>query len=142
MTLPSDKTMRVFLSHAHADREWAEQFRSGLSRAGFEVWNPMNDLAPGSNPLLALGESLEQSEAMVVLLSPDSVQLDSVIFEIEFALSSPRFRGRLVSVLVRPTAEIPWILQKLPFIRATKDKAETVRRVITALEKSLVPVEK
>jgi hypothetical protein len=134
--------MRVFLSHSEADKKWAEQLRAGLAEAGFEVWNPQSDALPGSNLHLELGKALERSDAMIVLLSPESVKSASVLSEIEYALSASQFRGRLISVLVKPTEEIPWILQKLSFIRATKDVPETVRRVVSALHKSPVTVEK
>ena len=130
--------MNVFLSYSEADRKWAEQLRSGLSEAGLEVWNPGRDMLPGSNWHLELGKALERSEAMVVLLSPDSVKSSSVLSEIEYALSASQFRGRLISVLLRPTEEVPWILQKLPFIRATRDVSETVQRITAALDKSPV----
>lgn len=134
--------MKVFLSHSEADKKWAEQLRSGLSDAGFEVWNPQSDMVPGSNLHLELGKALGRSDAMIVLLSPESVKSSSVLSEIEYALSSSQFRGRLISVLLRPTEEIPWILQKLSFIRATKDIPETVRRVVSALQKSPVAAER
>jgi hypothetical protein len=130
--------MKVFLSYSEADKKWADQLRSGLSEAGLEVWNPASEMAPGSNWHLELGRALERSEAMVVLLSPNSVQSASVLSEIEYALSASQFRGRLISVLLRPTEEVPWILQKLPFIRATKDVSETVQRITAALERSPV----
>jgi hypothetical protein len=130
--------MNVFLSYSEADRKWAEQLRSGLSEAGLEVWNPARDLVPGSNWHLELGKALERSEAMIVLLSPSAVKSSSVLAEIEYALGAAQFRGRLISVLLRPTEEVPWILHNLPFIRATKDIPETVQRITSALDK--VPV--
>jgi hypothetical protein len=128
--------MKVFLSHAEADRKWAEQLRSGLSEAGLEVWNPAHDVIPGSNWHLELGRALERSEAMVVLLSPEAVKSSAVLSEIEYALSASQFRDRLIPVLLRPTEEVPWILRKQNFIRATKDVTETVQRITAALERS------
>ena len=130
--------MNVFVSHSGVDNKWAERFRAGLCHAGFEVWDPASDLPPGTNYHLELGKALERSDAMIVLLSPDSVKSPSVLSEIDYALSSPQFRDRLISVLLRPTREIPWILQKLQHIRATKDVSQTVDRVVAALEKSPV----
>jgi putative hemolysin len=51
------------------------------------------------------------------------------------ALEKPEATALLV---VKPTENIPWILRKLPLIRATKDTDETVRRVVACLEKSPV----
>jgi hypothetical protein len=127
--------MKIFLSHTQADEKWAVALGSALAEAGFEVWNPASDLVPGANWYLELGKALERSDAMIVLLSPDAVKSQSVLSEIEFALSSSQFRDRLISVLVKPTDDIPWILRRLQFIRATKDVSETAQRVVAALEK-------
>jgi hypothetical protein len=130
--------MNVFLSYTEADAKWAGQLRAALASAGYEVWNPAADLEPGHNWHLEVGRALERSDAMVVLLSPSSVHSPSVVSEIEYALSDARFRGRLIPVLVKPTADIPWILRRLPLVRATKDAAETAERIAVALGKSPV----
>ena len=128
--------MKVFISHSGSDEKWADLLRQHLAREGIEVWNPGSEIGPGENWALTYGKGLEAADAMIVLLSPDSAKSDWVRHEIEYALSSPRFRDRIFPVLVKPTEEVPWILQKQHFIRATKDAADTVRRVSSALKKS------
>lgn len=128
--------MNVFLSYSQADRRWAETLRSGLAEAGFQIWNPVEDIGAGMNWHLEMGKALERSDAMIVLLSPASVKSASVQAEIDYALSGSQFRGRLISVLLKPTSEVPWILEKQPFIRATKDVGATVRHVASALKKA------
>ncbi len=128
--------MKVFISHSGSDEKWANLLRQHLAQEGIEVWNPGAEIGPGENWALKYGQELEAADAMIVLLSPDSAKSDWVRHEIEYALSSPRFRDRLFPVLVKPTEEVPWILQKQHFIRATKDVDGTVRRVTSALKKS------
>ena len=130
--------MKIFLSYSEADAKWADLLRQGLDEAGFEVWDRATASNPGSNWHLELGRALERAEAMIVLLSPASVKSPWVLSEIEYALSARQFRGRLIPVLIKPTREIPWILQKLQFIRATKDTAETLHRITAALDESRV----
>ena len=132
--------MNVFISYSHTDKKWADALRSGLTDAGFEVTVPGEDIEPGENWHLELGKALDRANAMVVLLSPDSVASRDIRAEIEFALVSPHFRGRLIPVLVKPTDDVPWILRKQRFIRATKNVDETVNRVVEALQQSPVPV--
>lgn len=126
--------MKVFISYSHADEKWAGLLRQRLSSEGIEVWDPASEVSPGENWGLKYGKGLEASDAMIVLLSPDSAKSDVVRHEIDYALSSPRFRDRLVSVLVRPTADVPWILERQHFIRATKDVDKTVGEVTRALK--------
>ena len=91
---------------------------------------------PGENWALKYGKGLETSDAMIVLLSPDAAKSDWVRHEIDYALSSPRFKDRLIPLLVRNTAEVPWILERQQLIRATKDMNATARNVVSALKKS------
>jgi hypothetical protein len=131
--------MKVFISYSEADEKWVRSLRSRLTEEGFEVWNSASDIAPGDNWLLKSGRALQAADAMIVLLSPDSAKSDWVRSEIEYALSSPQFRGRVIPLLIKPTEDVPWILHKLHFIRATKDVDETINRVVATLQKLPVP---
>jgi hypothetical protein len=130
--------VKVFISYSDADEPWADGLRSALAKFDIEVWDPASHIAPGENWGLKYGKALEDSDAVVVLLSPASVKSDWVRSEIQYALSSPQFRDRLIPVLVRPTDEMPWILRKLRVIRATQDIAETARRIAKELRKAPV----
>ncbi len=134
-------SMKVFISYAHEDAKWADSIRQALRESketsGIEVWNRELELQPGENWALKLGKALESSEAMVVLLSPQSVKSPFVRQDIDFALTHPKFRGRLISMMVKPTKDIPWILRTLPFIDATGGKEEALREVADALTASV-----
>jgi hypothetical protein len=105
--------VKIFISHAQRDRAYATELAKALKEAGQNVWEPQ-DLQPGDNWGLKSGEALAGADAVVVLLSPDSVASEWVRKEIEFTLTSPRLKGRLFPVLLRPTRDIPWILRELP----------------------------
>jgi len=128
--------MSVYISYSGADEKLADHLRTALARQDIDVWNPASQIAPGENWGLKYGKALQDADAVIVLLSPDSVKSDFVRLEIEYALSSPQFRDRLIPVIVRPTEDIPWILRKQQVIRATKDLNETARRIAGALGKS------
>jgi hypothetical protein len=128
--------MNVFISYSGADEKWADRLRTALGQQDITVWNPASQIAPGENWGLKYGKALQNADAVVVLLSPDSVKSDWVRHEIEYAISSPQFRDRLIPVVVRPTDDIPWILRKQQVIRAGKDIDETARRIANALRKS------
>ena len=106
------KPVQVFLSYAQFDEPFAKALSSELSRRGLSVWSPWTELLPGENPWLRIGEALQKSKAMVVLVSPESVNSDNVRREIEYALGNEKYEGRLFPVEVRPTRDIPWILRK------------------------------
>ena len=105
--------MQVFLSYSDADRDFARQLASQLSKRGHQVYDPSDQLFPGDNWPLKIGEALQKSKAMVVLLSPDSMKSEWVRREIEFALGDQNYKGRLFPVLVRPAQRIPGILREI-----------------------------
>jgi hypothetical protein len=111
-------TLPVYLSYAAADEKVAEQVRRRLRTDGFGVFDPA-DVRLGENWAQAISQGLEQARAMVILLSPDSVKSPNVLHEIGFALGSKNFDGRVLPVIVKPTAEIPWFLQTMKYLRIT-----------------------
>ena len=125
--------MRVFLSYTTADEDFAKQLGSHLSRRGCEVWDPSEQVFPGDNWLLKICEALKESNAMVVLLSPDSIKSEWVRREIEYAIGDRNYEGRVFPVVVRPTDEVPWILRKFQILRANNNPAEISKRIATAL---------
>ncbi len=133
------ESMKVFISYSGPDEKWADLLRTALSKYDVEAWDPASQIAPGENWGLKYGKAIENADAVVVLVSPDSVKSDWVRHEIQYALSSPQFRDRLIPVVVRPTEEIPWILRKLKVIRATKEPDETARRIVNVLRRHKVP---
>ncbi len=82
------------------------------------VWLSEDNIAPGDNWAKKTGKALDDAEWMVLLFTPAAMESDSLRQNIEFALGSRRYEGRVFSVFVGPTLEagkdVPWILLKLP----------------------------
>lgn len=123
----------MFLSHAQSDRHLVETLAKDLAAAGFAVWSDQ-EIVPGSNWARQVAEALDESEAMVVIVSPAAAKTESVRREVEFALTSPRYAWRLIPVVAKPTSEMPWILDRLRPISAKKDGPGISQQVIEALE--------
>lgn len=131
--MASTKTIQVYLSYAEPERGLAGQLAKWLKKKGFDVWFADDRLYPGDNWPLAMGKALEESDAMVVLLSPDWSRSEWVQREVDYALTSKQYKGRLIPVLVRPTRDFPWILERCHMIRAGRSAAETSKRIASAL---------
>ncbi len=127
--------MKVFLSYAQKDEKLAHVVRADLQAAGFTVWDPTTKLLPGDNWALEVGKALKEAEVMAVLLSPAALGSEHVQREIEYALGDPRFKGRLLPVVIRPVKEIPWILETLQILRIEADPERGSRRVVEALRR-------
>jgi hypothetical protein len=124
------KVMKVFLSYSIKDKLWAKKIGSTLRDNGLEVWDADTEILPGDDWGHRISSALKDSDAMVVLISPDSIESQAVRREIEYALGEKSYNGRLIPVLIGPeknfTEEnIPWILQHLNIFRLTKpDQSE------------------
>ncbi|ACK72657.1 conserved hypothetical protein [Gloeothece citriformis PCC 7424] len=105
--------MKVFISHSHTDTKLAKKVADTLRQAGFEVWDE-SQLLPGENWAKSIGNALEESDAMVVLLTPSSVHSSYVNNEVGYALGTRKYKGRLIPVIAAPSEQldredIPWI---------------------------------
>lgn len=120
---------KVYLSYANSDLAVARKVAAQLEAAGHKVWFAADAIFPGSNWALEAGKALDKADAMVVLVSPQSMKSNGVRREIEYALSAPQYRGRLIPVIVKPTPDIPWILKKFPNVRISRRAAEAGREI-------------
>ena len=113
--------MKVFITHSHGNRPLVRQVVKTLKQAGLDVWDDEYDTYPSDNWAKVTGEALEQSDALVVLITPDA--LDSVIVhrDVGFALSNIQFEYRVIPVLVGVEESVAaknfgWIIRNLDLI--------------------------
>ena len=109
--------MQVFISHASKDKVVARHLAHRLTEAGLKVWIPEDEILPGDNWAKKVGEALEESDLMVVLITPHAFESEWLKEEIQYALTSEHYQGRLIPVFLGDNTEtptdVPWILRKL-----------------------------
>ena len=132
--------MRVFISHSDVDTQLAARVSAALKSRGLDVWDPEIDLLPGDNWAAGAARALDESEAMVVLLTPNAVRSWHVKREMEFALVTRSYRNRLIPVAIGdrsrlPEHEVPWIVRSLPWLRLNEDGGgdDEVERIAQAI---------
>lgn len=119
--------MKVFLSYAHDDAALAGRVCKALAESGLEVTDPGRDHLPGENWAGEVARALEESDAMVVLLTPAAVGSLDVKRNIEYALGSKNYSNRLIPVVVGdpkgfPVAGVPWIVRRMPWFELEDDE--------------------
>ena len=119
--------MQVFISHSHSDSSLAAKVSEALRKTGLKVWDAQLNLLPGDNWPALVGHALEESDAMVVLLTPNSVSSPHVKAEIAFALGSQSYSNRLIPVAVGgrerlPQGQIPWVVRQLRWVDLPNSK--------------------
>lgn len=132
--------MKVFMSYAHTDEPLARRVFDILQEAGLEVWDGTREIMPGDNWAAKVSEALQESQAMVVLLTPNAMRSNWVRSEIEYALGEVRFRKRLIPVVVGNPDElkredVPWILWTLKIIRLEHaNEEEGIKEIARTLQ--------
>lgn len=134
--------MKVFISHAFTDTKLAKRVADTLREAGFQVWDDTRIL-PGENWAESLGKALDESDAMVVLLTPNAVRSSNIAYEVGYALGKQEYKDRLIPVIAAPSeqfesGEIPWVfnLQQFQMIRVPnpEEDEEGLRKIAQALK--------
>jgi len=130
---------RIFISYAAADKRSAQQLAEALRGESLDVWTD-ESLSPGENWRERIADALAQSDAMVVLLTPRSVESELVLRDVEYALSSKRFENRLIPVVIGEERapwldKAPWVLKHLLMV-SSPSAAKASKRVADALKKA------
>ena len=109
-----------FVSHAGADRAWAEWVAWQLAEAGYAVELAVWDWAPGRNAVTAMSDALDGADRVVALFSAayfDRSRYTTEEWSAVMAHVPGRERDRLVPVRVEevPAELVPAVLRPLVF---------------------------
>jgi hypothetical protein len=124
-----------FVSHAGADRAWAEWVAWQLTDAGYTVELDVWDWAAGRNFMLAMSDALARCDRVVALFSTAYFERDRYTSD-EWAAARLHVpgtgQGRLVPLRVQevPPADLPPVLQPLVFGDLFGVDAAEARRVL------------
>ena len=94
---------QVFISYSRKDLSFVEQLAQDLKRAGLEVWYDLSRLEIGERWSAEITNAIRNSDYVVAVLSPDSVESQWVEREILYA---GNLKKRIVPIMVRE-CELP-----------------------------------
>lgn len=133
--------MKVFISYSSKDEALATKLVESLEDAGLDAWYKKREIMPGDNWAEKIASGLKESNAMVVLVTPDALESDAVQSSISYALSEKAFSKRLIPVIVGDSADfpvdrIPWIFNRLYTVKLSKDgeNQEQFKKIAQALK--------
>ena len=92
----------VFLSHASADRDFADRVAEVLRRHGIPVWYSPTNILGAQQWHDEIGAALKRCDWFVVLLSASAVQSFWVKRELSYVLQQRRYVDRITPVLLHP----------------------------------------
>lgn len=89
--------MNIFISHASSDLQEALALKEQLKDLGHLIWMAAEDIKPGVNFAEEITKSIQQADAVVVLLSPSSVASPHVKREVNLTIDRKKY---LIPVLL------------------------------------------
>lgn len=103
---------RVFISYSRKDEQFARRIATSLSDAGLDVWIDVDDIPSGMKWSTAIQEGLLTSQALMVIISPDSMASRNVEDEWQYFLD----KGKLVLPIMWRPAEMHFQLNRIQYI--------------------------
>jgi class 3 adenylate cyclase len=133
--------VRVFVSHSHEDRDFANNLTQQLKRCGIETWYSPADIIPADNYIESIRDGLMKSDWVIVLVSSHSSKSDWVRAEVNTAGNDPRFRSRILPIKL-DDSDPALISTQIATIHALNGQTaqnfgETVRDLLVSREKDL-----
>jgi TIR domain len=115
---PASVPKEVFLSHSHKDKKALLRLAEELRRHGVRVWFSERGITGAQQWLDEIGAALKRCDSFIVLLTPAAVASEWVKHEVTFALGAPRYRGRLIPILLKDCdyEDLAWPLANLQII--------------------------
>lgn len=108
----------IFLSHAAADREFADQLAGVLRRHGVPLWCSPVNIVGAQQWQDEIGTALKRCDWFVLILSGNAVESFWVKRELGYALQQRRYVNRITPVLFQPCdhEQLSWTLSALQFV--------------------------
>src|SRR5262245_47518889 len=88
----------IFLSHSHADKDFARRLAQDLVKAGVRVWIDDAEIFLGDSLIEKIRRGIDEMDYLGVILSPQSVASQWVQKEVELAMNQ-EIDGKRIKVL-------------------------------------------
>ncbi|MCB0118732.1 MAG: TIR domain-containing protein [Anaerolineales bacterium] len=89
-------SIKVFISYSRRDKIFAQQLTERLKSKSVDVWADWEDLPPSSNWMEEVQNAIEECDAYIFIISPNSLKSQVVLQELEMA---ERLNKRLIPIL-------------------------------------------
>ncbi len=113
----SDMPITIFISYPRIDMKFVDQLEEDLRVRGFGTWVDRRKLEGGRNWLNDIQQAIEQSQILLVALSPDAVNSEYVLMEYRYAA---RMGKLVIPIQYRPCPKVPMDINNIQWIDFTQ----------------------
>lgn len=132
MTDRDSPSQHVFIAYASADIAFARRLAADLQKAGISIWIDSRSLRPGDSFVEVAGKALNQTAAVVIVLSKDAMESKWLRYEVS-SIKDKRPSLPLVFFLLDDIA-VPSDLEGIQAIRVGQDYDAALARAIQSLQ--------
>lgn len=128
--------MNVYISYSHHDKKYADLIANSLREHGHKVWIDTWRLKAGDNLIEKINEGLKETEALIVIVSNNSLGSEWVRYEFSaIALGDiSSEKRRIIPVLVDKVVSLPEYLSQYLFVDLTVDTEIGLQQILNALK--------
>lgn len=119
-------TYDFFVSYPHKEREWVRRFVEALEHHDFKIWYDEKIIPPGESFVEKLREGLQNSNAMIYIVTPEALNSRWALMELGGALGLKKKIIPLVAEdvpigeLVPPIRRRRWLIKGDPVVNANE----------------------
>ncbi len=122
---------QIFISYSRKDLSFIEHLAIDLEKQGFDVWYDLSDLEGGDRWNRAIQQAIQNSQYVILVLSPDSVESKWVEKEFFFA---DKLNKKIIPLYYRP-CELGLAYVNLHYIEVDGEKyTSNFNKVLRALD--------
>lgn len=140
--IPSDREIKIFLSHKSVDKPIVRRYYNALKQSGFTPWLDEPEMTAGTNLERGILQGFEESCAAVFFITENFKDEKYLAAEVDYAVMQKRKKDKKFSIITLryPGAmEVPGLLQ--PYIyKNVENDLDGLYEVLRALPIELGPV--
>lgn len=140
--IPSEKEIRIFLSHRTPDKELVRRYLQVLTELGFKPWFDVQDMPAGTNLDRGILQGFKESCAAVFFVTENFRDERFIEDEINYAKMQKREKGEkfaIITLRFDPNAAIPDLLQQYTYFDIHHE-VDGLYQIIRALPIELGPL--
>lgn len=129
---------KIFISYSRKDVDFVRRLAGDLEKASYDVWWDLSDLRGGDDWVSLIANAIATSEAVIVVLSPNSIESPWVRKEYTQAIGLGK---RLIPIMYSPVP-MPFALNTINYVNfASGDYADNINSLLGALGYSGEPIQ-
>ncbi len=125
-----EHTTGYFFSYTRSDSEFALKLAKELRQSGAKLWLDQLDIKGGERWDRTVETALVNSQGVLVILTPESVNSANVMDEVSYALEE----GKLVIPILWRECQIPFRLRRVQYIDFTGEYKTGFDRLLLAMQ--------